>query len=108
MPGQDAYRVDVVSVDGSVLVRLSGEIDLSARDDLIATVSPLIEDASSRPVALDMAEVTFLDSSGISALVTLSTQSEGIVKVHNPSDVVARTLSISGCDFLIGSTEQTP
>lgn len=106
MPANDAYRVDITPSDGTATVRLSGEIDLAAREELIDTIAPLLDAEPGRPLVVDMEAVTFLDSSGISALVTLSTQSDGALRVRNASNTVRRTLAMSGCDFLLEPSEQ--
>lgn len=53
--------------DGVTTVRLVGEIDLSLRDQAAAAVDAVR--AAAQPVVLDMAGVTFVDSSGVSFLL---------------------------------------
>lgn len=52
---------------GLRLVRVRGEVDLSWSQRLRKTILEAL--ASSRPVAVDLSAVTYIDSSGIAALV---------------------------------------
>ncbi|MEO5837994.1 MAG: STAS domain-containing protein [Acidimicrobiales bacterium] len=61
-------------------VKVSGDVDLSTSSSMIAAVL-------TAPVAeLDLSEVTFMDSSGLHALIRLSTERAGlhIVAVSSP------------------------
>lgn len=60
----------VVSVDnfGECLVVLSGEIGLQVEPDVIQTVSEAADIAGLSALHLDLANVTFIDSSGIRSL----------------------------------------
>lgn len=53
--------------DGYVLVRLSGEVDLSWSQDVRRAVLDAL--AGGRPVGVDLSAVGYIDSSGIAALV---------------------------------------
>jgi anti-sigma B factor antagonist len=54
-------------VQGIRLVRVRGEVDLSWSQRLRKAVLDAL--ASGRPVAVDLSQVTYIDSSGIAALV---------------------------------------
>jgi len=61
------FEVRTESVDGAVLVRVIGELDLSTHEQLR---QPLMEAAGSgSTVVIDLAECEFIDSSGIRALL---------------------------------------
>ena len=53
--------------DGATTVRLVGEIDLSLREQAAAALDAV--QVAARPVVLDLAGVTFIDSSGVSFLL---------------------------------------
>lgn len=53
--------------DGYVLVRLSGEVDLSWSQDVRREVLDAL--ASGAPVGVELSAVSYIDSSGIAALV---------------------------------------
>ena len=60
----------VIQVDaspGTVVVHLTGELDLAGSRRLTETLAR----ARGRPLLIDMSEVVFIDSSGIAALLTL-------------------------------------
>jgi anti-anti-sigma factor len=83
---------------------LAGEIDMSGRDDLVAAATGLIP-ISSGLLVLDFSGVTFCDSSGISALVTIyrrAEQADCRVRLLNVDDPHVRwVLSVSGVDKLV-------
>jgi len=89
-----------VVVDAAVLVRLEGELDLASswqlRRRLLAAVSPRV-----RTVDLDLADVTFIDSSGLGTLVGLAEELRGrsvSVVVRNPSAATQRLLRLAALD----------
>lgn len=64
-----AFDIDVTQTDGSAVVRVIGELDLATapllRDRLVGLAS-----AGVLAVTLDLAELDFIDSTGLSVLVT--------------------------------------
>jgi anti-anti-sigma factor len=58
--------------NGSLLVRLSGEIDLSNSDDLHQRLETAIEGCPT--VLIDLTEVTYLDSQGLRLIKQLTTK----------------------------------
>lgn len=89
---------DTPNVD-STMVRVSGEIDVSNagafRDAIHLACEP------SRPIVVDMAGVTFIDSSGVSVLIGVARATgeahAGLV-IQDPSPSVRRVLTILGLD----------
>jgi anti-anti-sigma factor len=78
-------------------IRVIGEVDLAVRDDLVATVRTHL--ATAGDVELDCAEVTFIDSSGLGALVLLNKearQAEKRLVLANPSAAMDRLFTITG------------
>ena len=59
-------QIRVQNVDGFAVVRLTGEIDLSNATRLQDQLSLLVEQSH---VVVDLSEVTFIDSTGLSALI---------------------------------------
>jgi anti-anti-sigma factor len=103
-----------LSIETSVLsgavVELSprGEIDVDTAHEMKEAVSAVL--AGSRPIRieLDMHEVTFIDSIGISALVAafqLASVSGVKLAVTRPSRFVHRQLWITGLLGLFGAPE---
>jgi anti-anti-sigma factor len=58
------------------LVTLSGEFDLTSVPDVVAGLDEAIADPDSRTVAVDLSEVTFLDSTMLQALVSARDQAQ--------------------------------
>ncbi len=75
--------------------RLEGELDMATADDL----SQLLRVASSKgdPIVLDFSGLSFMDSSGLRALLEGAGRpnENGPVVILNPSDQVRRVLDIS-------------
>jgi anti-anti-sigma factor len=74
--------------------RLDGELDMATADDL----SQIFRDAPSNdPIVLDFSGVSFMDSSGLRALLEGAGQPTGCgpVVIVNPSAQVRRVLEIS-------------
>jgi anti-anti-sigma factor len=82
----------------SAVARLSGEIDLSNAEVVETEVTRAIGDADR--VALDLADLDYLDSAGLALLSRLASRlaAEGMLLrlVVPPQAVVRRTLQISG------------
>jgi anti-sigma B factor antagonist len=87
---------------GRITVTLTGECDLSAREHLTA----ILLDALSRSPAVfvDVADVTFLDSSGVHSLITAHHAAKAAgahVYVVNAVGQVAAVLELTGVDALL-------
>lgn len=76
---------------GSALhVTVGGELDVTTAELLRNAAAPA---ADARILSLDLREVTFIDSSGLRALVELSELWRGHISIR-PGDAVARLLSL--------------
>jgi anti-anti-sigma factor len=86
--------IESIDADGAVVLALSGELDLSTVGALHTAVQDVI---SRKPSALvfDLGGLTFMDSSGIAALLS-AVGSVDSVQVRNPSDIVRRVIELSG------------
>ena len=96
-----------------VHLRVRGEVDLLVAAQLHDSVCCAASAHADRLVVVDLAEVTFLDSSGISALVQaqLALTGEGRrLVVRNATAMVSRVLDLTGAgDFLgLNEHERTP
>lgn len=99
---RDAGELLDVTVTGDGTLRVAGEIDASSVRVLADHLEPLPEGRGE--VLLDLAEVTFVDSSGLRVLIDAHQRAERggrrLVLVE-PSPVVRRLLDISGLDGLL-------
>lgn len=89
--------------DGVTLLRLAGELDLAAAPTLTARIDEVFDDGGSR-ILVNLRNVTFCDSTGLSAFVRghhLSTDAGGWLRVMGARGTVARVLRISGLDTLL-------
>lgn len=80
-------------------LRVAGEIDLSNVDALQAEVATALEASDTGVVVVDLADVSFLDSSGISALLKGRRLADGAGKgfrVEGARGMVREVLTITG------------
>lgn len=93
-PQPDDLTVEVIlDGDHTAIVRVVGEIDVATSP----RITDAVHDAVSRgatQLVLDLSGVTFMDSSGIAALI--ATRSAAPVVLRSPSDTVARLLAVTG------------
>jgi anti-sigma B factor antagonist len=98
---QETFRVAVVDVGNVHIVRLSGELDIATVDGL---TDRLIEIAGST-VVVDLAELSFMDSTGLSALVVAKNRMESdgdVLMLTRPRPNVRRVLEITGLADWVG------
>jgi anti-anti-sigma factor len=94
-------RIEVNGVNQAV-VYAAGEIDASTLSALQGALAGALEQSSS--VVLDMGGVTFMDSSGLGALLgshRAAQQTGGSFLVRRPSHGVRRVLSMTGLDSVL-------
>ena len=93
----DDFEVIVLSADGEAIVCVVGAIDLSVRDQLVTTLTHA-SDTTERLV-IDLSRTTFIDSTGLKALVDVWRRRAGArleLVLRDPAPVVTRTLEIAG------------
>ena len=84
-------------------LRLSGELDIAGADALLEQVESVAGRNGSPNVYVDLAELTFIDSSGIRALITASRRIGGKKMILlSPTPSVAKILDIVRVDTLPG------
>jgi anti-sigma B factor antagonist len=79
-------------------LRVGGELDLAAVDDLDAAVGKATETAPSSLI-IDLSGVTFIDSTGLGALVraqNAATADDRELILHAPSERVLRIFELTG------------
>ena len=93
------FRVNVVPAGETCTLMLSGEADLAFADDIVQLGTLALTDAGTQSIVIDLAAVTFLDSTVLGALVRLrieATEAGKTLTLGNPPPRVQRILSISG------------
>ena len=81
------------------LVRVTGELDVLTSPEVSTTILARA-DACGGQVDVDLADVTFMDSSGLHTLTKLKRQIPNM-RVANPSPHVARIIEITGLTALL-------
>ncbi len=96
------FAVHSREVGAATVIAVSGELDIHTAPDLTEVLSPAI--AAGQPVIVDLTDVTFMDSSGLSVFVTTlkrarEAETTLVLVVSEPR--VMRVFSITGIDTLI-------
>lgn len=95
-----SFRIEAETEAGAVVVRLSGDLDLTARPLLTDRVLPQVTTTVERLV-VDMEDVTFCDSSGLGGLLDIrrAAGDAGVDMVlRNVPRSVARILDLTDVD----------
>ena len=86
-----------VSEDGATLVvRIGGELDRASRDTVETALNAAI--AGARSIVIDLAALTFCDSSGIAAFVAAAASAKAknvALSIRNPTPLVRRVFDIT-------------
>ena len=92
-PHPPQYEVEVVTNGSASIVRVSGEFDMSAAQDVRDQLSSVLP-GDAVALVLDLRETTFIDSSGLGVIVQLCNQSreDGIDFSVLPADGPVREL----------------
>jgi anti-anti-sigma factor len=96
------FDIEVQEQERVAHVRLSGELDLAAVETIETTLPPLEERC--RSVILDMRGVTFLDSTGLRAIVSADARARknGVeLKIVRGPEPVQKILYLAGLDKIL-------
>lgn len=99
---QSSAWVDVSEEHGTLVLRICGELDMASRDAIEPVVTAAIATVDS--VNLDLAGLTFCDSSGLALLIAASQKVEAngsSLSVSNMQAAVRRVFDIAGLGELI-------
>ncbi len=95
--------------DGSVQLAVAGEVDTDTADQLVQAVRNILS-ADSHRIVVDLTSVTFLDSSGIRALLTarrIAGEHGAALTVTGVHGIVHRVLTLTGLLDLLSDDETT-
>jgi anti-sigma B factor antagonist len=102
--GPTSWKVTEVSdLRGDRTLVLHGELDIATAPELIDLLARLRHHGHA--VTVDLAEVTFMDSTGLTALMDARRQSESngwAFSVRRPSPAVRRVFDLAGVTRLLG------
>ena len=93
-------------------IGVSGEIDASTVPEFSNAIQALFDagDSQSVDVVVDMADVTFIDSSGLRSIIRAHHHADSTGKrlvILNPSAVVSRLIDLSGLNDLFHAANGT-
>src|SRR6187401_527924 len=88
-------------IDPDGVVHLSGELDMAVADSFCQGLLSSLD--GQRPV-LDLSELTFLDSSGIRAILQIASAKGQGVALRNLPPNIKRVLDVAGIDESMGVT----
>ena len=104
----DTFQLSEDVVEGIPVLHLAGEIDLAAapalRDRLVALAQQLAAGGGAPGVVLDLDQVSFIDSTGLSVLVAAHSrlgESGRQLRVAGAPPRVRRVLELTGLDGLL-------
>ena len=93
----DAFSVTARRDGNHAVIDVVGEFDLAATSEFAACAQLLLQ--SVQRVVVDLSKVSFLDSSGLNALLRLrqaANEAGGSVTLRDPTDRVRKLLSRAG------------
>jgi anti-anti-sigma factor len=85
--------------DGKTVFKVDGVLDLQSKTDLLAACHPVLDRPETSGLILDLGSVSFMDSSGLGALIELNNEAIKTGRsfaIRDPSKGVARILEITG------------
>jgi anti-sigma B factor antagonist len=94
--------------DGTATVTVLDEIDFSNADDVSQGIRDVLTDWSPSIVRVDLENATFIDSTGLGALIEgyrAATDAEADFVLINPTDSFRRVLTITGLCELFGLSD---
>jgi anti-anti-sigma factor len=104
----DALRrsqLEIVALPGpQTTLALAGDLDPATAPELDARLQELVSDRAVASVVLDLAQVVFMDSSGLRVLVAASAALQGRsaqLLLRSPSSNIRRVLEVTGLSPLI-------
>ena len=95
------FDIDVTTQDDALVARLTGELDLTSRAAVVEALVPAVSAAASSRLVVDMAGVSFCDSSGLGALLDVrrAAADAGVDMVlRGVNRQVARLLDLADAD----------
>jgi anti-sigma B factor antagonist len=104
MPGRLVWKItEVADLRGDRLLVLQGELDIATAPELSAMLTRLR--ARNRSVVLDLTDVTFMDSTGLTLLMDAWIEAERdgwAFSIRAASSAVRRVFVLAGVERLIG------
>ncbi len=104
--GSAAARLEAREEDGVLVLRLSGELDVTNAKQVRSAVDAVLTSETERLI-FDLEGLQFMDSSGIAMLVSVAREGRE-VQLRNPSAIVRRLIELTGLAETFGITSLEP
>ena len=92
--GQAATELEIGEEDGTPVIRLAGELDMTSADGVRTAIDGVLRHAPER-VVFETSGLQFMDSSGIALLLSVA-QRVPDVELRAPSPIVRRLIELTG------------
>ena len=95
----DLFSLLLTRKDGKVVVHVAGEVDMATAPELRGALDDLIVDQGNLFVTVDLAHTTFMDSTGLNALVLARKNMQargGFLTLADPPATVLRLFEVAG------------
>jgi anti-sigma B factor antagonist len=107
----DAFSITVVRSGADAVVTLAGELDMATAPELADVFEALVADGPGE-IVVDLAELSFVDSSGLAVFVTTQNalhEQGRRLSLRSPRRHAIKVLEIAGLiEFLDVQTEPSP
>jgi len=100
--GQDGITVRTAHQDGTPVISVAGELDLTNAGEVRSAIEAVVSGHSQR-VVFEISDLTFMDSSGIALLASV-TRHVREVELRDPSPIVRRLIEMTGLDKVLRMT----
>jgi anti-anti-sigma factor len=101
-----SLSIETRAVDtGKILVVLHGEVDYATAQDVRVTISAALAAGAVSAIVVDIAGVTFIDSTGVGTLVVarrICADCGVAFRVRNPNPFVAKLFTVVGVAEALG------
>ncbi len=98
------FEIVLAHLDGYARVTIRGELDYMAVESHAEALQELTD--LRRNVLIDLTEVTFIDSGGLSALVRIAQHHEGPVRLEGVAPNIRRILTLTGLEPTFDITDE--
>jgi anti-anti-sigma factor len=97
-PAPDAFRAEVLRVGSSVLLAVTGELDVATTRQFRAATDDIDDPLDPPHVTVDLSRLDFIDAAGVAALVSLRNavhDTGGGIHLRSPRPPVRRVLELA-------------
>jgi len=104
---QQDFRIEINGDADRAVIHVTGEVDLNTRDLLGAAAKQSFDVA--KTVVVDLAQVTFMDSAGLSTLIRARNEAERLgreLQIRSATGSVARVLEVTGLSHWLTASER--